>query len=283
LADARRPRALILSVFGVFLRRVDGWMSIAGLIDLMSEMGVEQQAVRSAISRLKRRDVVAPERRDGLAGYALSEQGKRILEAGDARIYGRRRVASLDDGWVLAAFSVPDAQRATRHVLRTQLAWLGFASFSPGLWLAPRHVTEEALATLRRLELDHYVHFFHAHYHAFADPTQVIASCWDLDTLAREYREFISVCRPMLEAWHPGAERNGRSAFVDEVRVVTAWRRLPFLDPGLPAEMLPAAWPGAEAWEVFHALIERVDRPALTHVREALARCAAGAAVAPGA
>ena len=40
-------------------------------------------------------------------------------------------------------------------------------------------------------------------------------------------------------------------AFADYVRVLTAWRRLPFLDPGLPPELLPADWHGTRAAELF--------------------------------
>jgi phenylacetic acid degradation operon negative regulatory protein len=36
------------------------------------------------------------------------------------------------------------------------------------------------------------------------------------------------------------------------VRLVDAWRRFPFLDPGLPDDLLPDAWVGHRAAEVFH-------------------------------
>ena len=37
------------------------------------------------------------------------------------------RLEPWDGRWTVAAFSVPEAQRALRHVLRTRLLWLGFA------------------------------------------------------------------------------------------------------------------------------------------------------------
>jgi len=33
---------------------------------------------------------------------------------------------------------------------------------------------------------------------------------------------------------------------------VQEWRRFPFLDPGLPPELLPTGWSGARAFELFH-------------------------------
>jgi phenylacetic acid degradation operon negative regulatory protein len=265
------PRALILSVFGAFIRRVGGWMPVAGLIELMASLGVDEQAVRSAVSRLKRRGVLVSERRDGVAGYRLSEEGMRILTEGDRRIYGRPRRTTLADGWALATFSVPDAERATRHVLRSQLSWLGFANLSPGLWLAPSHVADEARGTLERRGLAKYVHLFHARYLAFRDPAAVVRACWDLDRLAAAYRDYADAYEPVLRKWRDGRSLDGLAAFRDHIETLTAWRRLPFLDPGLPAEALPPDWPGGRAWSVFHDLVELVDAPSFRHVRRIVA------------
>src|SRR4051812_40288817 len=87
---SRVPRSLLMSFFGAFLRRVGGWIAVADLVTLMGDLDLDEQAVRSAVSRLKRRGVIASERRDGLAGYRLTPLGEAILDAGDARIFGRR-------------------------------------------------------------------------------------------------------------------------------------------------------------------------------------------------
>src|SRR3954464_9873371 len=88
-----RPRSLLMTFFGAFLRRLGGWIAVADLIALMGDTGLDEQAVRSAVSRLKRRGVIAPERRGGAAGYRLTERGAAILEAGDARIFARPQSA----------------------------------------------------------------------------------------------------------------------------------------------------------------------------------------------
>ena len=41
---------------------------------------------------------------------------------------------------------------------------------------------------------------------------------------------------------------------------------LPFLDPGLPAELLPEGWNGLSADHAFAALRERLADPARAHV-----------------
>ena len=258
------PRSLILTVLGAYIRRLDGWISIAALIRLMDELGVDEQSVRSAVSRLKRRGIVVPERRDGVAGYTMSVDGRRLLEAGDARIYGRPRAARLEDGWVVAVFSVPDSRRTDRHVLRSRLVWLGFGNLSPAVWIAPAHVASETTETLLRLGLDRYVHVFRARYEAFGTVPELVRQSWDLDALRTQYAQFHVAVAPMGRR----AARSGPQAFADHVTVLGAWRPLPFLDPGLPVEALPADWPGTGAWEVFHELVEALEPAANHYVRE---------------
>src|SRR4051794_41693229 len=82
------PRSLLMSFFGAFLRRIGGWIAGADLLALMGDLGLDEQAVRSAVSRLKRRGVIAPERRRRAAGYPLTERRVALLEAGLGLGYG---------------------------------------------------------------------------------------------------------------------------------------------------------------------------------------------------
>src|SRR3954463_6245748 len=127
-----------MTFFGAFLRRLGGWIAVAALIALMAELDLDAQSVRSAVSRLKRRGVIASERRAGAAGYRLTERGAAILEAGDARIYGRDGAGA--GGWLLVVFSIPETRRALRHKLRTRLQWLGLGTVANGVWIAPAAV-----------------------------------------------------------------------------------------------------------------------------------------------
>ena len=47
--------------------------------------------------------------------------------------------------------------------------------------------------------------------------------------------------------------------------MLTAWRRLPYLDPGLPLEHLPDDWSGIEAGALFTALDRRLRTSAHQH------------------
>jgi phenylacetic acid degradation operon negative regulatory protein len=266
-----RPRSLIVTFYGAYGRELGGWVSVADLIRLMAELDVDSPAVRSAVSRLKRRGLLEARRVGGTAGYSLSGEAGRILAAGDRRIYGRR-VANVTDGWVLVVFSVPESQRHKRHLLRSRLTWLGFGTAAPGVWIAPMHLADEARSTLERLEVTGYVDIFRSHHVAFGDLRQAIAHWWDLEALGRMYDEFLHAHEPLLARWSRRRSMDGEEAFVDYLRAVDAWRRMPYLDPGLPLELMPGDWSGNRAANVFFKLHARLREPGLKHAIDVVSR-----------
>jgi phenylacetic acid degradation operon negative regulatory protein len=265
MARSARLRHLIITVYGLYARHDGGWLSVATLIRLLADLGIEEPAARSAISRLKRRGIVQSRRYGGSAGYQLSAEALAILREGDARIFRRRR-ATAADGWVLAVFSVPESERHRRHVLRSELTRLGFGMVAPGVWIVPAHPQDSTAETLRRLGLDGYADLFRAEHLAFGDPAAKIRRWWDLDELERQYEAFIRAHEPARREAGQDRPPAGREAFAGYVRLLTDWRRLPYLDPGLPAELLPGDWVGIRAAGLFFALRERLEEPARAYV-----------------
>ena len=273
-AWSAQPRALIVTIYGLYAREAGGWLSVASLIRLMAELGSDEPAVRSSISRLKQRGVLESRREEGTAGYALSRRGQAMLAEGDQRIFDRPR-ASLSDGWLLAVFSVPERERSRRHALRSRLVWLGFGTVSAGVWIAPGHLASETAEVLEHYQLAGYVDLFRADYLAFGDVAEQVAHWWDLGRLQGLYQAFLDDAEPVLARWDSArAARAGLAgeAFASYTRALTAWRRLPFLDPGLPAELLPGGWNGLQAAAAFGALRERLAGPARAHALAVIGR-----------
>ena len=265
LAKGQQPRALIVTLYGLYAREAGGWLSVRALITLLAEVDVDAQAVRSAISRLKRRGMLVAHKADGLAGYALSEHGREVLLEGDRRIFQRPR-ADRDDHWLMAVFSVPESAREKRHRLRSRLSWLGFGTVSSGVWIAPAHLEDEARDVLENAGLAEYVDLFRAEHAGFRPLSGQVAQWWDLDDLERMYADFVASYRPVRDTWRSRRRTDDASAFADYLQLLTSWRRLPYLDPGLAAELLPEGWRGAEAAEIFFELHERLAPVAHLHV-----------------
>jgi len=260
---APRPRQLIITIYGLCARDQQNWLSIASLVRLMADLGVEGQAVRSSVSRLKRRGLLHSRPRAGAAGYALSPASLDVLREGDARIFGQHR-ATVRDGWALVVFSVPEAERDRRHELRSRLSRLGFGTVAPGVWLAPGHLAGEVTDVLARRGLSGYVDIFRADHLGYADLAGQVRRWWDLDALAAEYQRFIRGYRPLARRVARQVP-TGQQAFREYVAMLIAWQRLPYLDPGLPLELLPAQWAGVTAADLFAGLNGQLHGPAMQH------------------
>ncbi|WP_431962668.1 PaaX family transcriptional regulator [Actinacidiphila sp. bgisy160] len=265
------PSSLILTFFGAY-GRADAWdgrIPVAGLIRLMGAVDVDPQSVRSAVSRLKRRGLLEPDRVDGAAGYALSEDARQLLADGDRRIYGHPAGGAGDQEWVLAVFSVPESERHKRHLLRSRLARLGFGTAAPGVWIAPARLHEEALHTLRRLGLDRYVDLFTGTHLGFEPTATAVRRWWDLDAVAKRHHAFLDAHQPVLRSWGARAATPPQEAFADYLRALDSWRRLPYADPGLPPALLPPDWPGGRAAAVFEGLHARLHDAGAEFARSA--------------
>lgn len=269
VATPARPRSQILYIYGGFVRRLGGWLRVSALLELMADLGVEAQPVRAAVARMKSSGLLASNRHGGVAGYALTPRAWQILEEGDRRILTARDPASLADGWVLVIFSVPESQRDQRHQLRNHLSWLGFGSIAAGAWIAPRRLRAEVEANLERAGLLDYTERFDVSYGGAEASRRLAHKCWDLPGLGKMYSQFAARWESVLERWLASNNTFAacpRDAFRDYINLVADWRRLPFLDPGLPPEILPEAWDGEKAKWIYFDLIGRIDELALAHV-----------------
>ncbi|WP_030434493.1 PaaX family transcriptional regulator [Actinoplanes subtropicus] len=258
-----RLAQLIITIFALYARAENNWLSVASVVRLMADLGVDGQAVRSSISRLKRRGVLCSERHDGAVGYSLDGPTLEMLAEGDIRIFERVRAVAAD-GWLVVVFSVPESEREKRHALRTSLTRLGFGTAAPGVWVAPGNLAAETRRTLERRGLSGYVDIFTGDYFAFGDLRSKVPQWWDLDDLTALYEDFLSRHRPLLERV-TASGATPREAFGMYVPMLTEWRRLPYRDPGLPLELLPPGWPGVTASALFGELNAALGAPAREH------------------
>ncbi|MGO1562986.1 Phenylacetic acid degradation operon negative regulatory protein paaX [Actinomycetales bacterium JB111] len=268
-----RHHHLIISVFGLYGRERDGALPISALITLMGDLGVTPGGVRSSISRMKKRGLLDSATRDGAAAYRLSPDLEAVFDEGDERIFAHRR--GPGDTWGLIAVTVPEVERAKRHQIRSTLTRLGCGTVMPGLWIVPEDVVEHARRQLARVGLDGYADFFSARYIAEDLLPEKVEQWWDLEALAEMYTEFVQRFEPVRDGRVDDGEDRGRRAFADYIPLLTAWRRLPFMDPGLPQRFLPDDWAGLHAGRLFDELHAMLATPASDYatgiIRDSLA------------
>lgn len=246
----------ILTIFGVFGRPAGKAIPVAAVVRLLAGLDAEPTSVRSSISRLKKKGVLVSRKTGHGSGYALFEGLEAHMLAGDERIFSRHS-ASIGDAWLLVSFSVPESERQKRHKIRTGLARMGFGAVTAGLYIGPARLQTDAVEYIREHQLWDYVDLFVGEPSGHGDIQAKVGRWWDLDALASEYQAFVEAYRLDAETWQSRLrEGTGtpREAFRLYVPMLTQWRRLPFLDPGLPPELLPPNWIGITARKLFSDL-----------------------------
>jgi phenylacetic acid degradation operon negative regulatory protein len=170
--------------------------------------------------------------------------------------------------WSLVAFSIPEDNRAARDALRKQLRWLGFAPLYDGLWLSPRDHAAEVIGYLKDLDITTATAFRASSVPAECD---IPARAWDLDGLRSQYERFIAFARQLRDTTAAG-QVPPMDALIARTRVMDEWRAFPGLDPDLPAELLPSAWPRARARELFIGCYDLLGPLAARRVRQIITR-----------
>jgi phenylacetic acid degradation operon negative regulatory protein len=268
---AQRPPRLLLTLLGDYWWQRTESLPSAALVALLAEFGVSDSAARAALSRLTRNRLLVTSRSGRRTFVRLSERAAQILDEGARHIFSFGGPSREWDGmWSLLAFSIPEQNRAVRDALRKQLRWLGFAPLYDGLWLAPRDQVGEVVALLGELGIGTAT-AFRATAVPGTGPDGLPQRAWDLEDLRARYGEFIA----LAEQLH-GRALAGRmspvEALVARTRIMDEWRAFPGLDPDLPAELLPEAWPRAAARDLFIATYDLLGPLAAHRVRQVIAR-----------
>jgi phenylacetic acid degradation operon negative regulatory protein len=241
-------RSLLMTMLGEFVLPRGGSVWTQALVSALALFGVEDKSARQALARTAAEGWLASERVGRQVRWSLTPPGQRLLSEGARRIYsfGRDEV-EWDGRWLLLLVSVPESQRDLRHRIRTQLNWAGFGSPAAGVWVSP-HPSQQAEGQriLADAGMDSSAMSFVASYGQLGSQDMLVARSWDVGALEQRYEDFIDEFTGLNPA-------TGEAALQAQTRLVHEWRRFPFLDPRLPAQLLPENWSGAKAADLFHA------------------------------
>lgn len=254
LGTAGRPRRLIFTLLGGYWEVLGDWVRLRVLVGLLEDLGLTTKAARAATDRLVEQGMLSRERRDGEAGLVFTPAMVARIEQRSRRIFVHREPARLVDGWLLVSYSLPESERDRRHLLRSGLEQLGFASMGAGQWLAPAWLKTDVVELGRNLGVADQMTLFVGQFEGFGHLRDLVERCWDLPALGAQYREFVQLQGPQLAKLRLAPAVDPLQAYVSYTMALHTWRIMPVLDPSLPAEVLPADWPGNQAADLFFEL-----------------------------
>ncbi|MBI2918168.1 MAG: winged helix DNA-binding protein [Chloroflexi bacterium] len=258
----QRATQLILTLYGDYARHRGGELGFEALADVMDNLGLSDQALRSALSRMVRRGLLQAQRQGRRSYYSLTETGWTILVKGAEKIFRQSQAAPWDGQWDLVTYTIPESRRDLRYRLRQELSQLGYGPLDGACWVSPNDHSQEVLALASSLG-EGRVQVFRASYLGPFGPQHLVRRCWDLDITQDKYRGFIGKYRPHLEAFREAARAgspwDARECFMERFQLIHEYRRFHFYDPELPPELAPEGWLSGEAAALFnelHGLLE---------------------------
>lgn len=193
--------------------------------------GLAEGTTRTALSRMAAAGEVEAE--DGW--YALASDRLLARRARQAASREARTRPWTGGRWLQAVVVAPGRRAAAdRSALRAALAGARLAELREGVWLRPDNLGDEAVPAV-----GDEVRWFRSV--PDGDPAALAAQLWDLDgwaDRAGELRRRMAGLVGPLEAGDRSCLAEGFVLSADVLRHFQA-------DPLLPAELLPAGWPGA--------------------------------------
>lgn len=265
-----KARSLLFTLYGDFAVEGErtGAIRIGPVVQVASDLGVTEMAIRSAASRMVQEGWLVSERHGRESIYTLTERGwEAVLER-------HRRVFTLPDAWwngswFVIALSVPESKRDIRDRMRKELSWLGFGSPSSALYVSARDYSQEVLSLANELGAVEYMQVYRSEALWPQEPRDLVRRAWgDLTPINQRYSWFLETYAPILARTRVRMREGAfteREAFVLRFSLANEYRRCLFGDPDLPLDLLPASWNGVAARLLLREFYTLVSPEALRY------------------
>jgi phenylacetic acid degradation operon negative regulatory protein len=215
-------RSVVLSVL---LGAHPAWATAAELITLTDDFGIRESTLRVALTRM----VGAGDLVRSADGYRLSERLLTRQRRQDDALEPRTR--RWEGEWTTVIVTAVGTDARSRAALRNALFDKRFGELREGVWLRPDNVDVDLSDVMRDR-----VRVLTAR---DGDPADLVDQLWNLPAWARTGRQLID-------------EMGSATAVPDRFVAAAAMVRHLLTDPVLPAELLPADWPGADLRRAYH-------------------------------
>jgi phenylacetic acid degradation operon negative regulatory protein len=230
-----RAGSLIITLYGDAIVPRGGSLSLGDITQIMGLFRIDSGHVRTAISRLTTEKWLERKKVGRNTFYRLSKQGEGAFEEATKRIYFQRKAETAKS----IRLALLNGEASGRAAQRKSLERAGFAPLNAMTFVSTGSSLPKSIKGIHVIEVP------------VSDAAiEILRASYKLDDLAERYREFRALFRNMHEAFAKGVELSDDDALTVRLLLIQEFRRIVLRDPGLPASLLPADWPGEEARRV---------------------------------
>ena len=255
----------VYSAFSYFGSRRGGELPGSWFVRALRAAERDEAAIRQTLYRMEREGELTSRRAGRRKFYAPSGYAKAEIEAGTAKIF-QRPARTWDRRWTMIHVGLRTPALAThRERVIALLAVEGFARVDANLFVHPWPAAERLYHALpARARAD--VVIVRGELESPESQPALVAR-WRLDRLAQRYGRSVKWLEALREQVSAGVR--DRDAFLMRFAVVFEHLGVAWDDPELPAELLPAGWPGDRARRLAASLYDRL-LPGATRFADAL-------------
>lgn len=221
--------SFIVTIYGDVVVPRGEVLWIGSLIEVCARVGISENLVRTAVSRLVSAGRLEGERSGRRSFYRLAPAARAEFAEAAKLLYTQQVQPT---GWLVChAPQLTDAE-ARRHRM---------ARMGGDVWICPdRGQAPPPAALVLRA--------------AMPRQTDAMAGFWDLRSLQERYQAMIGRFAPLAADLRAGRVLGVDDALIARLLLVHDYRGVLLRDPCLPATALPEDWHGAEARALFRTL-----------------------------
>lgn len=241
-------------------------LSARVLVRLLGDLGIGDSAARGLLARMRTKgELLAVERRGRSVTYqpggsfGVRFQRLRSYQAPTAQPWLGHFHAIL--------YQIPESERPFRDRLRRLAQQAGYGSMQQGLLIAAADLSEQVADVIDEAPAGCTVQLAELAV-SVTDAAAIARATWGLEDVAVAFRAHIAALTGVLDD-------EPRAATADALRRMSSLLLGPQIDrlsdPHLPAELLPADWPGGRLLATVAQVRDRYLPPAHDYVRSVIA------------
>ncbi|MBC7858506.1 MAG: phenylacetic acid degradation operon negative regulatory protein PaaX [Burkholderiaceae bacterium] len=273
-ADPPRSKSLVMTILGDSIAVHGGVAWLGSLIELLAPFGVNDRLLRTSVFRLAQDGWLGASRDGRRSSYSIMPEALARFERANARIYAPL-MTHWDGSWTIVMGPAGSIDAVGRGLLRKEMLWEGYSMTAPGVFIHPAADPKALDEILSRTKLRGKLYVCRASEAQGVSKRplrDLVDEGWDLSGVVGGYELFIARFEPLLGLLDDLPAVPPEQAFAMRTLLIHAYRRVQLHDPHLPVELLPAPWPGAQAYELTRQLYRRLYAGAEEYIMAALRR-----------
>lgn len=266
MSEPPRHKSLVMTLCGDTIAPHGGAFWLGSMIELLGPLGVSDRLVRTSVFRLVQEGWLVASREGRRSRYALEPKALPRFERANRRIYSAPGL-HWDGRWTFVLAPNGSIDGDLRALLRKELEWEGFAMLATGVMAHPAPDRDTLREIVARAGAEGKVFVCDAAELPGVGSRplpELVGDAWDLSSVVESYRQFIATFTPVADNLDDGLAP--QDAFAIRTLLIHAYRRVQLHDPMLPLELLPAPWPGSEAYELARHIYRHTQARAEEHI-----------------